>query len=307
MPIVQTKRLLGNVYRGFLKNLPQNRNCDALAALVIFLRSHRRLPKINGGLFNDFLFYLKTTDEILDPRRVFVSDKEYVKKYVSMKVGDRYNVPTLGVVRDLDEAYRYRFPDHCVIKPTHMSGPVMFRKHGSAIDFTLIAQWFSENYYLSGREANYKDLHPKLIIEPYIFDQSGVEDFKIFCVCGEPRVIQVDSDRHGKHTRNFYTTKWEELPFSATFPKGAPTRRPANLDHMLSLAAVLSADFNMIRVDLYSNDESVLVGELTNCPGNATMRFVPAGSEKMMTDFLFGEQPIATILKPSGYAASSFT
>jgi hypothetical protein len=280
---------ISKAYRNFLGGLPQNRMFDYLVSLLIFMRSHRRLPKVQGGLFNDSLFYLKTTDEILDPLRVYISDKEYVKTYIKEKVGDAYNVPTLDVVNTLKEALAYDFPAHCVIKPTHMSGPVMFRRDGSEIDYEVIRKWFASNYYLSGREANYKHLKPKLIIEPYIFGKAGVEDYKFFCVNGKPCVVQVDGSRHIHHTRNFYTTDWQELPFSAMFPKGPTIRRPDNLEKMLEMAAILSKDFNIIRVDLYSDDKSILVGELTNCPGNATMRFVPKEGEVKMTRLMFGD------------------
>jgi hypothetical protein len=280
--------LLKRSYRLFLDSLPQTRSFDYLISLLIFWRKHKRLPKVDGGLFNDSLFYLKTTDEILDPLRVYVSDKEFVKNYVEQKIGGAYNVPTFGVVRSLEEAYRYIFPETCVIKPTHMSGPVMFRRNGSEIDFDLIESWFKSNYYLSGREANYKCLRPKLIIEPYIFQKERVEDYKFFCVNGKPCVIQVDGARHIQHTRNYYTPDWQELPFTSTHPKAPPVKGPDNLFEMLEIAAALSRDFSFIRVDLYSDDKSILVGELTNCPGNSSSRFRPIEGEVHMTRLLFG-------------------
>jgi hypothetical protein len=285
------RAILGNTFRHLIKALPENKTFDYLVSLVIFMRFQRRLPKVHEGLYNDSLFYLKTTGEILDPLRVFVSDKEFVKTYVREKVGDAYNVPTLDVVHSLEEALSYVFPEHCVIKPTHMSGPVMFRKHGSEVDYTLFEKWFAANYYRWGREANYKHLKPKLIIEPYIFGQSEVEDYKFFCVNGKPCVIQVDGTRHTRHTLNFYSTSWEDLPFGvAAFPKASPVKRPDNLEEMLEIAAKLSKDFNLVRVDLYSDNKSVLVGELTNCPGNTQMCFIPRESgEKEMSHLLFGD------------------
>jgi hypothetical protein len=256
---------------------------------LIFWRKHKRLPKVQGGLFNDSLFYLKTSDEILDPLRVYISDKEYVKAYIKGKVGEAYNVPTLGVIRSLKDARSYHFPENCVIKPTHMSGPVMFRRNGSKVDHALIGKWFATNYYLAGREANYRYLKPKLIIEPYIFGEERVEDYKFFCVNGKPCAIQVDGARHIRHTRNFYTTDWQELPFTSSHPKGPSTRRPDNLDQMLELAAALSRDFNIIRVDLYSDNTKILVGELTNCPGNSSSRFRPREGEVQMTQLLYGD------------------
>lgn len=289
--------ILKKAYRGLLDSLPQTRTFDYLISLLIFLRKLKRFPRVKGGLFNDSLFYLKTTNEILDPLRVYVSDKEYVKNYVRDKVGEEYNVPTLGVVHSLREARVYNFPEHCVIKPTHMSGPVMFRRHGSGIDFKLIEKWFASNYYLSGREANYKYLKPKLIIEPYIFGKAGVEDYKFFCVNGKPCAIQVDNSRHSGHTRNFYTPDWQELPFTSTQPRGQPIGRPANLERMVELAAVLSKDFNLIRVDLYSDGQSILVGELTNCPGNAVSKFMPFEGEIHLTRLLFGDQNFTSHLR----------
>lgn len=288
--------LLRQSYRFILDSLPQSRTTDYLISLLIFWRKHKRLPRVEGGLFNDSLFYLKTGDEILDPLRVYVSDKEYVKRYVAQTVGEAYNVPTIGVVRSLEEACNYIFPDTCVIKPTHMSGPVIFRRDGSEIDFSLIERWFNSNYYLSGREANYKTLKPKLIVEPYIFQKERVEDYKIFCVNGTPRAIQVDGARHIRHTRNFYTPDWQPLPFTSSHPKGPLVKRPDNLAEMLEVAAALSKDFNFIRVDLYSDDASILVGELTNCPGNSSSRFVPHDGEAQMTRLLFGDRPFTDFL-----------
>lgn len=285
--------ILRRSYRVFLDSLPQTRTFDYLISLLIFWRKHKRLPKVDGGMFNDSLFFLKTTDEILDPLRIYVSDKEFVKHYVAQKLGDGYNVPTIGVVRSMEEANHYIFPETCVIKPTHMSGPVMFRRDGSDIDYAMIERWFASNYYLSGREANYKWLKPKLIIEPYIFQKERVEDFKFFCVNGKPCVIQVDSARHIRHTRNYYTPDWQELPFTSTHPKAPPVKAPENLSEMLEIAATLSRDFSFIRVDLYSDDKSILVGELTNCPGNSSSRFRPLEGEAHMTRLLFGNRPFS--------------
>lgn len=285
--------LANKIYHQCIDALPQNRTFDYLISLLIFVRSHKRMPKVEGGLYNDSLFFLKTTDAILDPLRVYVSDKEFVKDFVASVVGGIYNVPTLGVVHSLQEALNYDFPKNCVIKPTHMSGPVMFRRDESEIDYGLFKEWFSSNYYLWGREANYRHLKPKLIIEPYIFNRSELEDYKVLCVNGVPRIIQVDGTRHTRHTISFYTTDWRELPFSALLPKGAPIARPENLEEMLEVAASLSKDFSLIRVDLYSDGKSVLVGELTNCPGNARMPFSQENGERMMTQILFGSTGFA--------------
>jgi hypothetical protein len=57
---------------------------------------------------------------------------------------------------------------------------------------------------------------------------------------------------------------------------------------MLSVAAHLSAEFNFIRVDLYSNGHQIYAGELTNCHGNARECLTPPTGEKDFARLLFG-------------------
>ena len=265
------KFIFKKMYHLFLWFIPNGRRFDHFVAFITFVRIHRRLPS-NKMLFNDVLYRIKTTDEIINPLRVFVSDKEFVKLYVKAVAGDQYNVPTIKVLHTMDEAINFNFPPDCCIKPTHMSGKVILRKQGSPIDFEEIAQWLKYRYYNhTAREINYKTLKPKVIVEPLIFGDSNPTDFKIFCYMGKPKLIQVDMDRYIEHTEKFFDPQWNELPFSIHYPRSRRTmEKPKNLDKMLEVAGLLSSHFNFVRVDLYSNGEECLVGEITNCPGGAT-------------------------------------
>ncbi len=118
-------------------------------------RKHRRWPG-DALLWNDVRYRIKTSNEILDPLSVFVSDKEHGKHYVKAIVGDEHNVPT------------------------HASAEVILRRSGEPIDRERIKRWFALNYF-AGREINYRLLRPKVIVEPLIFDSDNVEDYKIFC------------------------------------------------------------------------------------------------------------------------------
>ncbi len=269
--------------------LPKYRWLDRGFALLQFLKDHHRFPRKSGGGLNDAFFFIKTSNEILDPVRAFVSDKALVKQYVRAKVGDEHNVGTIAVIESLDEALQFHYPDDCVIKPTHMSGEVMFRRAASPVDFESVRRWFNTNYYDSTREANYRHLRPRIIVEPYIFGQEAVEDYKIFCLHGRPRVIQVDFDRHTQHTQNFYTTDWNLLPFAIGCPVGPGKPRPGNLSALIEVAAKLSDEFNLVRIDLYTDAQSILLGEITNCHQGARGQFVPPESEEMMTRLLFGD------------------
>ena len=254
--------------------LPENDFGDHLYSFISFIRMHRRLPS-DKLLFNDVLYKIKTTKEISNPLRVFVSDKVFVKLFVKAVVGDQFNVPTINVLHTIEEVRDYVFPADCCIKPTHLSGEVILRKQNKPIDFEKISRWFKTSYYSKNREANYKTLSPKVIVEPLVFNTDNLYDYKILCYMGKPKLIQVSMDRHTGNTEKMLDIEWNELPFSMHYPWSRnQVSKPKNLDKMLEVARLLSQNFTLIRVDMYSNGEECLVGEITNCPGGAT-GFVP--------------------------------
>ena len=131
-------RLIFNVfYRAIKYVIPYARFGDWLYGYILFINKHKRLPT-NKSLFNDVLFKIKTSSDLSDPLRVFVTDKEYLKLYVKTVIGDQYNVPTIDIVRNKEEVSCYKFPDECVIKPTHLSGKIIVRKNNDAVSVSEI-------------------------------------------------------------------------------------------------------------------------------------------------------------------------
>jgi hypothetical protein len=189
----------------------------------------------------------------------------------------------------LDEVRAFEFPTRCVIKPTHLSGRVILRRGGEALDMDELEGWFSRNYYHSSREANYRYLAPKVIVEPFVFDNDNPNDYKFFCFAGRAGLVQVDADRKTRHTRCFYDRDWNKLPFSMTYPLlEGEVPRPANLESMLELAGVLSGGIGFVRVDFYSDGSQALVGEITHVHGSAREYFVPRHSEADASRMMFG-------------------
>lgn len=269
------------------RHLPHTRFFDNLYHRVMFLLKHHRLPK-NQLLWNDVWFQIKTSGEIENPLRVYVSDKEHVKDYVRQNIGDNYNVPTIAVLRSPAEVDTFDFPARCAIKPTHASTQVCLRANGEPIDRERIKKWFSLNYYHSGRERNYRTLQPKVIVEPLIFDTTNVEDYKIFCWQGVPKFVMVDIDRHTNHMRKIFDTQWNEQNFSMTYPRAPGVLpKPATFEEMLRVARALSAPFSFVRIDLYTDGNRVLVGEVTNCSANASAPFLPPSAEKFASAQMF--------------------
>jgi hypothetical protein len=270
---------------------PKIRLGDKIWALRMFTRAHQRLPSRNKLIFNDVLYRIKTSDELLNPLRVLTSDKELVKIYIKAIVGNKYNVPTIKILQNIQDVLSYKFPEKCCIKPTHLSARIILRIRNEKVNINEIKKWFNLNYYKSSREISYKNLIPKVIVEPLIFnsDPKKLLDFKVFCFNGQPKMIQVDFDRHTSHSRNLYDIKWNELPYS-TLPSRKPNalKKPKNLKKMLQIASKLSQPFSFVRIDFYNNNEKILVGEITHCHGNAAEFFYPRSAEIEASNLIFG-------------------
>ena len=194
--------------------IPKNRFGDKVFSYINFVTHHHRLPT-QKLIFNDVLYQMKITDELCNPLRVFVSDKEFVKLYVKALLDDKYNVPTIAVLENENQIDSFDFPDACCIKATHASGLGIIRKNGEDLNRNEIKKWFSINYYRIGREANYKLLKPKVIVEPLVFNNSNVSDMRFFCFNGEPRFVLVDIDQYVNRTKKLFDTNWKELDFSS--------------------------------------------------------------------------------------------
>ena len=120
-------------------------------------------------------------------------------------------------------------------------------------------------------------------------------DYKFLMCVGQPLMIQVDVDRFSNHTRQLYTTDWELLDVGFKFPRNPlAIDRPSTLDSALEIAAVLSRDFRICRVDLYLLPDKVIkAGEITFFPEGGGGSFDP-----LSADFALGED-INRILKKS--------
>lgn len=270
-----------------LRLVPKSRAGDKLIAYIDFFRFHKRLP--NKKFLNDYLFKIKTTEEILSSLRQYTSDKEFVKKYISSVVGNQFNVKTKKILKTREEILSYKFSIGDVIKPTHASGLVKFIDENDVKKDEII-KWLEFDFYHRTREANYKYLLPKIIVEEPIFGRTNVNDIKFFCYNGKVKIIQCDFDRRTNHTRMLYDRNWKKLNASLRYPKSDKIQpRPAKLMEMITVAENLAKPFDLVRVDLYYDEITTefLVGEITHCHGSANEPFDSKESEIHVSGIIF--------------------
>ncbi len=277
--------------------LPDSRQVNAFVAKLFYWAYNRSLPNLEAPRgFNERLIQLKLSDEARDPLRERVTDKEFLKDHVDALVGPGHVVPTLAVLRSVDEVERFEFPIPCVVKPTHSSQEVLCLRSGQpdARARRKMKYWLWKSYFSASREPNYKNLQHKLIVEPVIGGPFGtLEDVKVWCFHGRPKLIQVDHDRHSHHRRDLFSVEGALLPIERLAPQaGRPFGYRGQLPEILRLSQILSAGFSFARIDLYVLGDTVLVGEISSFADGCVSPFRPDSADRIVGR-LFDEPDLA--------------
>lgn len=243
----------------------------------------------NPMTLNEKIQWLKLNHNT--PLHTQCADKYAVRDYVKKKIGKNYLVPLYYTTENANEIQEEKLPlAPFIIKTNHDSSGGIIVKDKSNIDWIKIQnslkKRLKKNYYYYSKEQQYKDIRPRIIVEKLLIDKEGniPNDYKIHCFNGEPKIIQVDSDRFSNHKRNLYDENWKELPFTWSiwvdgkplWDNGPRMEKPKSLDKLLELAKILSADFYYSRIDFYVVDDFIYFGEITFHHGGGTEIIYPA-------------------------------
>lgn len=226
----------------------------------------------NPKTFNEKIQWSKLYDST--PIKTRLADKYLVRDWVAEKIGEQYLIPLLGVYDSFDEIDFDKLPKQFIIKCNHGSGYNIIVKDKSKLDLNDVKakldKWIVENFaFKNGCELHYRDIPPKIIIEKFIENKTSggdLYDYKFWCFNGKVEYIQFLSERNIDGLKMaFYDKNWNKQDFVYSHPLDKKNiEKPSNLDKMIKLAEVLSADFNHVRVDFYRMDDGKLYfGEMT--------------------------------------------
>lgn len=205
-------------------------------------------------------------------------DKFLAREFIADRVGERYLVPLYWHGTDPDQIPFADLPHPCVLKSNHNSGGVaVITADSDPPELRRLARrWLREDYYRAGWEYQYHRIKRRLMVEEFLDDgmPEGPLDYRFWCFHGEPAVIQVDNHSHSINP--FYDQAWNALDLR-TRPELPEVDIPAppRLEEMLEVARALSADFDFVRVDLYSVRGRSYVGELTFTPAAGRFQIMP--------------------------------
>ena len=230
---------------------------------------------------NEKIYWLKINDRT--NLHTTCADKYAVRDYVRKQIGEKYLIPLLYHTTDPKNINEENLPDKpFIIKTNHDSGNVTIVMDKKDINWKRVqkkqALSLKNNYYYAGREWQYNNIKPRILVEKLLLDEDNKipNDYKLHCFNGKLVFTQVDLGRFEDHRRNLYDENWNLINCEwGRFPNGVATEKPKNMNKMQELAEKLATPFDYVRVDFYSIDDNIYFGELTFHPGSGAEHFSP--------------------------------
>lgn len=257
---------------------------------LYYSKFNKELNLENPKTFNEKINWMKLNYK--NKNATICADKYEVRKYLEDRGYNWLLNDLLGVYENVDEINIDKLPNRFVLKATHGSGWNLIVKNKNDIKWKpwklVMKSWLKQNFYYYGREWVYKDMKPRIVCEKFLEDKNGeLLDYKVYCFNGEPKFIQVDVDRFGNHTANYYNICWGNMPFQYDDENsGRIIEKPKNLKEILEISRDLSRDFPHVRVDFYEVNGKLYFGELTFFSASGTAKFNPEKYDEIVGSWL---------------------
>lgn len=247
--------------------------------LMYWLNMGKKLDLKNPKTFNEKLQWLKLYNH--NPAYTVMVDKVKAKEYVAKLIGEEHIIPTLGVWDDPDDIDFDALPNQFVLKCNHNSGTGMcICRDKSKLDIEKVKaelrKGLKENYFMRWREWPYKNVPRKILAEKFMVDTEQnketitkgkleeLNDYKIFCFNGEPKVLFVASDRANKVCFDYYDMDLKHLDLKQGGDNyHGEVKLPKHFEEMKELAAKISQGIPHVRTDFYEINDEVYFGEYT--------------------------------------------
>jgi TupA-like ATPgrasp len=286
--------------RGILQRLYHSRLVPGWMRRA-YLRLRRRLVELEAWWRDRLVARLGEAESFTDKVRYKMSrdrrrlvttfaDKVAAREYIAATVGPQFLTELYLAAHDPEALQPAALPREFVVKASHGSGAVVVVSDTARPDAelpyppagwprvmlrperldwnrlrALAAEWLGRRYRTP--EWAYLKIPPRLIAEELLLEGGCVPpDHRVFVFNGRARLIQVDQGRFVSQTQAVYTPDWERIDARFNRPQGPDVPRPRRLADMLSAAETLGRETDLVRVDFYSLDTRLVIGELTNYP-----------------------------------------
>lgn len=247
-----------------------------MAHSLLYFYYHKQLPDFkNPVLYDEKIHWLMVN--IYDESYGKYADKYEVREYVKTCGLENLLIPLYGVYEHPEEIDYEKIPNEFILMATHGSGENFYVICEDKSKFDILeanrklSKALKTRYAKMVCEYQYADIKPRIICEKLLKnkDSRRLTDFKVVCVNGKPTRILVCTNRD--QGRDYYSLEWEYMEnIKPEYRSGKLEERPENLSEMLSVAEILAKPFPLSRIDFYSVEGKLYLGEitLTPCAGN---------------------------------------
>lgn len=247
----------------------------------------------NPKTFNEKLNWYKLYYH--DPLMSRCADKYEMRNYLKEKGLEQYQNKVYGIYNNVEDIDFEILPQSFVLKSAHGSAQTIVCKDKSKLNLQEakkeMAFWLKTNQYDTGCEWVYKDIPPRIICEELIYTKDGQapKDYKFFCFYGEPKFILLCSGRvdgHDKLDLDFYDMDWKHIPVKQGFPNSKKIfPKPNELNEAIDICRRVSNDFPHVRVDMYFENDKIMIGELTFYHFDGFGKFTPHSYDELFGSY----------------------
>ena len=168
-------------------------------------------------------------------------------------------------------------PSAFVIKTNNASATNILVRDKSTIDEAAVKrqldEWLKLDYGRRTCQPHYSRIKPLILAEEFLGGgNQSLNDFKFYCVNGQPMYVIVYSDRVANThdmKRTLYDMDWQphQEYLGRKAVAGYGIEKPFSFRKMEEIAEKLSAPFPFVRVDFYEVNKKPVFGEMTFTPG----------------------------------------
>ena len=311
--VIFRKLFLRNSTKGFYKKLRKIKiylmgklSDEAYVKLNVRLNTGIKLNLINPELHIEKINWLKLNYR--NPLQTEYTDKYRIRENLVEKGYSSILPPFIGVYKSFDEIDFNQLPNKVFLKTNHMSGvnqAIIRDKTDMKKAKEKFEKSLTKNYYEISREWNYKNISPRIIVEPFL-DMNKYLDYKFFVFNGKVEffaIIKGINDDNGNQSLdsqlNLYDTKLKPLQVDIK-RKGFDDSHfnfSDYIDEMINISEELASPFPFCRVDFLVSSEKYLFGEMTFHPNGGEMVLYPMKNEYYYGNKINLENISASFLK----------
>ncbi len=268
----------------YLMRLDEKEYPNHLKKAYLF-KTDKKLNLRNPKTINEKIQWLKLYDNL--PIKAQLTDKVLVRDWVKEKIGEQYLKPVLQICNTFEEIDFDNLPDKFIIKCNHgCKWHIVVKNKQGYLDNKIIYKltkvqmenWLIQSFFgWSDFEIQYKNIIPKIIIEPLLIEEGRKEPeaIEIYCFNSEPKLFRkVNHSLNDKHEVSAYDENYKPIDFKIKeYEEVVNEEVDDNLKKAVELSKELCKDFKFVRVDWMTYNGQLYFEEMTFTPYSGFYNF----------------------------------